>query len=82
MLPHILPGVKVADVVAIMGVHSGMNKIVARPEIKDLKDIKGKAVAVDPGLSLMRQSACFNCHKPLDKQDYVYLYDKMKTPAK
>src|SRR6478735_7329460 len=26
--------------------------------------------------------ACFNCHKPLDKQDYVYLYDKMKTPAK
>ncbi len=35
------------DVVAIMGVHSGMNKIVARPEIKDLKDIKGKAVAVD-----------------------------------
>src|SRR5262249_27506426 len=27
-------------------------------------------------------SACFNCHKPLDKQDYVYLYDKMKTAAK
>jgi Cytochrome P460 len=26
--------------------------------------------------------ACFNCHKPLDKQDYVYLYDKMKTPGK
>jgi hypothetical protein len=26
--------------------------------------------------------ACFNCHKPLDKQDYVYLYDKMKTAAK
>jgi ABC-type nitrate/sulfonate/bicarbonate transport system substrate-binding protein len=35
------------DVVAIMGVHSGMNKIVTRPEIKALKDIKGKAVAVD-----------------------------------
>ena len=27
-------------------------------------------------------TACFQCHKPLDKQDYVYLYDKMKTPAK
>jgi len=26
--------------------------------------------------------ACFNCHKPLDKQDYVYLYDKMKAAAK
>ena len=27
-------------------------------------------------------TACFNCHKPLDKQDYVYLYDKMKAAAK
>ena len=26
--------------------------------------------------------ACFNCPKPLDKQDYVYLYDKMKAAAK
>ncbi len=26
--------------------------------------------------------ACFNCHKPLDKQDFVYLYDKMKGAAK
>ena len=26
--------------------------------------------------------ACFNCHKPLDKQDFVYLYDKMKAAAK
>jgi hypothetical protein len=26
--------------------------------------------------------ACFNCHKPLDKQDYVYLYDKMKAASK
>src|SRR6266511_1904257 len=25
---------------------------------------------------------CFNCHKPLDKQDFVYLYDKMKAAAK
>lgn len=25
---------------------------------------------------------CFNCHKPLEKQDYVYLYDKMKAAAK
>jgi hypothetical protein len=27
-------------------------------------------------------TACFNCHKPLDKQDYVFLYDKMKAAAK
>jgi hypothetical protein len=26
--------------------------------------------------------ACFNCHKPLDKQDFVYLYDKMKAAEK
>jgi hypothetical protein len=26
--------------------------------------------------------ACFNCHKPLDKQDFVFLYDKMKAAAK
>lgn len=35
------------DVVAILGVHSGMAKIVARPEIKRLEDIKGKAIASD-----------------------------------
>ena len=35
------------DLVAILGVHSGMNKIVSRPEIKSLKDLKGKVVAVD-----------------------------------
>ena len=22
---------------------------------------------------------CFNCHKPLDKQDFVFVYDKMKA---
>jgi hypothetical protein len=28
-------------------------------------------------------TACFNCHKPLDaRQDYVFLYDKMKAAAK
>lgn len=25
---------------------------------------------------------CFTCHKPLDKQDFVFLYDKMKAAAK
>ena len=35
------------DVVAIMGVHSGLNSIVARPEIKSYADIKGKAMSVD-----------------------------------
>ena len=24
-------------------------------------------------------TACFNCHKPLDKEDYVFSYDKMKA---
>jgi ABC-type nitrate/sulfonate/bicarbonate transport system substrate-binding protein len=35
------------DVVAIMGVHSGMNSVVVRPEIKKYSDLKGKVVAVD-----------------------------------
>ena len=35
------------DVVAIMGVHSGMNSVVARPEIKTYADLKGKVAAVD-----------------------------------
>lgn len=35
------------DVVAVGGVHSGLNSVVARPEIKSYADIKGKAVAVD-----------------------------------
>ena len=26
--------------------------------------------------------ACFNCRKPLDKQDYVCLYDKLKAASK
>jgi hypothetical protein len=25
---------------------------------------------------------CFNCHKPLDKQDFVFSYDRMKAAAK
>jgi ABC-type nitrate/sulfonate/bicarbonate transport system substrate-binding protein len=35
------------DMVAVMGVHSGMNSIVTTPEIKSYADIKGKIVAVD-----------------------------------
>jgi ABC-type nitrate/sulfonate/bicarbonate transport system substrate-binding protein len=47
------------DLVGIMGVHSGMNKIVTRPEIKSFADIRGKAVASDAlnsgyGLVLVR----------------------------
>jgi ABC-type nitrate/sulfonate/bicarbonate transport system substrate-binding protein len=35
------------DLVGIAGVHSGMNKVVTRPEIKTYEDIRGKAIAVD-----------------------------------
>ena len=35
------------DLVAILGVHSGMSRIISRPEIKTWKDLKGKVVAVD-----------------------------------
>ena len=35
------------DVAGILGIHSGMNKIVGRPEIKSYADIKGKAIASD-----------------------------------
>jgi len=27
-------------------------------------------------------TACFNCHKPLDEQDFLFLYDKLKAAAK
>ena len=36
-----------SDFVAIAGVHSGLNRLVVRPEIKSYADIKGKSVAVD-----------------------------------
>jgi hypothetical protein len=26
-------------------------------------------------------AACFKCHKPLDKQDFVFSYDRLKTPV-
>ena len=26
-------------------------------------------------------TACFNCHKPLDKQDFVFTYDKLKAAS-
>ena len=47
------------DLVAIAGVHSGMNKVVTRPEIKTYADIKGKTIATDAltsgyGLVLIR----------------------------
>jgi ABC-type nitrate/sulfonate/bicarbonate transport system substrate-binding protein len=35
------------DVSAILGVHSGMNKIVGRPEIRSYADIRGKVIASD-----------------------------------
>jgi ABC-type nitrate/sulfonate/bicarbonate transport system substrate-binding protein len=35
------------DLFAFAGVHSGLNSVVARPEIKSYQDIKGKTVAVD-----------------------------------
>jgi ABC-type nitrate/sulfonate/bicarbonate transport system substrate-binding protein len=35
------------DVVAVGGVHSGLNSVVSRPEVKTFAEIKGKPVAVD-----------------------------------
>jgi ABC-type nitrate/sulfonate/bicarbonate transport system substrate-binding protein len=35
------------DLFAFAGVHSGLNSVVARPEITDYRDIQGKTVAVD-----------------------------------
>jgi ABC-type nitrate/sulfonate/bicarbonate transport system substrate-binding protein len=35
------------DVVALAGVHSGSNYVIARPEIKSFADIRGKVVSVD-----------------------------------
>ena len=44
----------------------------------------GKAVAVDPGLSLMRQSDCFNCHAmetPLVGPSFLAIADKYRKQA-
>lgn len=44
----------------------------------------GKAVAVDPGLALMRQSDCFNCHAmetPLVGPAFVAIADKYRKQA-
>jgi ABC-type nitrate/sulfonate/bicarbonate transport system substrate-binding protein len=35
------------DIVALAGVHSGTNYVIARPEIKSFSDIRGKVVSVD-----------------------------------
>jgi len=35
------------DLVGIMGIHSGMNKVITRPEIHSFADIKGKTIATD-----------------------------------
>lgn len=35
------------DIVAILGVHGGLQAVVARPEIKSYADVKGKLLAVD-----------------------------------
>ncbi|MDB5509869.1 MAG: transporter substrate-binding protein [Hyphomicrobiales bacterium] len=35
------------DIVAVLGVHSGLNSVLVRPEIKTYEDLKGKTVAVD-----------------------------------
>lgn len=35
------------DVIGVGGVHSGLNTVIARPEIKTYADIKGKTIAVD-----------------------------------
>jgi ABC-type nitrate/sulfonate/bicarbonate transport system substrate-binding protein len=35
------------DMVAFAGVHSGLNSVVARPEIKSFQDIRGKTAVVD-----------------------------------
>ncbi len=35
------------DLTAILGVHSGLNSVVARPEIKTYADLRGKTLAVD-----------------------------------
>lgn len=35
------------DLTAILGVHSGLNSVVARPEIKSYADLRGKTLAVD-----------------------------------
>jgi ABC-type nitrate/sulfonate/bicarbonate transport system substrate-binding protein len=59
------------DAVAILGVHSGMSRIISRPEIKTWKDLKGKTVAVDAansgyGLVMYKLLAMNGLHRDKD----------------
>lgn len=59
------------DVVAVGGVHSGLNSVVARPEIKSFKEIKGKPVAVDA----LGTGYAFVLFKILEKNGLVFQKD-------
>ncbi len=63
------------DVIGVGGVHSGLNTVVARPEIKSYAEIKGKTIAVDSPNS----GYAFVLYKILDNkglkfgQDYQFV---------
>ena len=59
------------DLVAVAGVHSGLNNVVTRPEVKTWADIKGKAIAVDA----LGTGYAFVLFKILEKHGLTYQKD-------
>jgi len=51
-------------------------------EATSFSQIPPQAFAETQRYAAAALTACFNCHKPLDKQDFVFLYDKLKAAAK
>jgi len=84
------PGAKVDFKVAVQDVEDGSSEgkaaeFGARTLVtSSFLAADGKAAAVDPGLSLMRQSDCFNCHAietPLVGPSFLAVADKYRKQA-
>jgi cytochrome c len=84
------PGAKVDFQVAVQDVEDGSSEgkaaeFGARTLVTSaFLPADGKTAAVDPGLSLMRQSDCFNCHaieSPLVGPPFVAIADKYRKQA-
>src|SRR3546814_20094709 len=66
------------DMVAFMGVHSGLNSVVTRPEIKTYADIKGKQVAVDA----TNTGYAFVLFRILEQNGFKYKQDYTVVPVR
>ncbi len=66
-----------SDMIVIAGVHSGVNSVVVRPEIKTYADIKGKGVAVDA----IKSGYATVLYEILEKNGLVFEKDYTPVPV-